>query len=84
MVAVVFGPGQETEGDGVGAGNFAFALGVGKVTVEAGEGGQAEAGSDDALDDVDATTELGEGHGSTTDRGSFTGMNRMNEMNRMG
>ena len=51
-VAVVLGPGQQFQDDGFGVGDFALASGVVEVAAETGEGGQAEAGFDDALDDV--------------------------------
>ena len=50
VVAVVFGP-QATD-EGFGVGRFALATGVAEAVAEASEGGEAEAGLDDALDDV--------------------------------
>ena len=51
-VAVVCGPGQQTGHHGVGDVDFASPLDVLEVAVETDEGGQAEAGFGDALDDV--------------------------------
>ena len=51
IVAVVPGPGDQSEDDGVGAGDVVFAADVREVAMETGEGGEAEAGFDNALDD---------------------------------
>ena len=51
-VAVFPGPGEEAEDDGAGVGDVPLASGVVEVAAEAGECGQAEAGFDDAPDDV--------------------------------
>ena len=45
---VAFGPGQQVEHDVFGVGDFAPASGVVQITAQAGEGGQTEAGINDA------------------------------------
>ena len=59
------GPGEQAEDNGLRAGDFAPAPGVGQVAVEAGEWGKTLAGVGDSLEGVDAAADLGDGHGGT-------------------